>query len=76
MADKKKKKSKENVKEGVQYAKMIVIYGELEEVMIEQLARSITGETTYLINIDVMVERLFRDCHLSLKLDKWVHMKQ
>ena len=41
--------------------KTIVIYGEVDETMMEKLSRSIIGESVYPVNIEVMGERLRRD---------------
>lgn len=53
------RKDKEKCKERNSEKETIVVNREIDETMMEKLSRSVVGETTNLVNIDVMVERLF-----------------
>ena len=46
------------MKEEIDEEKEIIVYDEVNEEMMEKLSRSIAGETLYLVNIDVMAEKL------------------
>ena len=49
------------MKEGVRLEKTMVVYGEVDEFMMNKLSKSIIGESIFPVNIEVMEERLRRD---------------
>lgn len=56
-----KSEKNEDFREEPQFVNRVVIQGEPDSAMLEQLSRSIIGETNYPVNIKVMAEKLCRN---------------